>query len=138
VDVWSAPHTPQLITQHSQERNIHDPGVFLTRNPSKRPVSDPRLWPPCHKDRNGILLGRSKSMIVRCGTRRWRWERHRAVQLSTAWVHGETRRCLNRDREIGCVCNTRGWEGKCCQCFWLENLKERENLEDLLVNGRQY
>jgi len=43
-------------TQHSQETDIHAPGVIRIHNPNKRAAADPRLRPRGYWDRSGIII----------------------------------------------------------------------------------
>jgi hypothetical protein len=41
-----------------------------------------------------------------------------------------------KENEMGGACSTNGRDEKCVQKFWSENLKGRDHLEDLGVDGR--
>jgi hypothetical protein len=57
LDEWSDRRRyTYLITQHSQETDIHAPGGIRTRNTSKRAATESRLRPRGHWDRHRTKL----------------------------------------------------------------------------------
>jgi hypothetical protein len=51
-------------TQHSKEKDIHDPGEIRTRNPSKQGAADPRRRLRGHWDRHCSFLTFPKQFRV--------------------------------------------------------------------------
>jgi hypothetical protein len=67
------------------------------------------------------------------------WRRNKSLVLARKWSALLTQYCSGdqiENNEIGRACSAYGGKGEMYTGFWLENLRERDHLEDPGVDGR--